>query len=139
MSNEIIFSVENNIATLIVNREKARNALNWAAQAQFAECVTAVAQDPAIRILIITGAGQVAFVAGGDLKELSRHPEAEAGASLNRVMRTALDHLTQMPIPVIAAVNGDAVGGGCEILTACDLRIVNENIHLKRPPTFNHV
>lgn len=128
MSDEILFTVENQIATLVVNRPEARNALNWAAQAQFAECVTAVAQTIsgaplAIRVLIITGAGRQAFVAGGDLKELSAHPEPAAGARLNGTMRDALQQLTELPIPVIAAINGDAFGGGCEILTACDLRI----------------
>ncbi|HRQ37683.1 MAG TPA: enoyl-CoA hydratase/isomerase family protein [Chloroflexota bacterium] len=123
MSEEIVLTVENQIATLMVNRPAARNALNWAAQAQFARWVTAVSQDRHIRVLIITGAGQQAFVAGGDLKELSGHPEPEAGKRLNGVMRDALQQLTELPIPVIAAINGDAFGGGCEILTACDLRI----------------
>jgi enoyl-CoA hydratase/carnithine racemase len=57
------------------------------------------------------------------LKELESSPEPEAGVRLNRIMGTALARLTQLPIPVIAAVNGDAFGGGCEILTACDLRL----------------
>ncbi|NJN55217.1 MAG: enoyl-CoA hydratase/isomerase family protein [Anaerolineae bacterium] len=67
--------------------------------------------------------GSKQFVAGGDLKELSEHPEAAAGARLNRTMSDALQQLPKLPIPVIAAINGDAFGGGCEILTACDLRI----------------
>lgn len=125
MSDEIIFTIENQVATLTVNRPAARNALNWAAQEKFAETVTAVAEDPMIRVLIITGAGRQAFVAGGDLKELSGHPEPEAGARLNRIMGGALQQLTALPMPVIAAVNGDAFGGGCEILTACDLRIAH--------------
>ncbi|MEZ4595188.1 MAG: enoyl-CoA hydratase/isomerase family protein [Chloroflexota bacterium] len=123
MSKEIIFSQEGGIAILRVNRPAARNALNWAAQEQFAAAVAAVAGDTAVRVLIITGTGSKAFVAGGDLKELSQHPEPAAGERLNRVMTSALTQLTRLPIPVIAAVNGDAFGGGCEILTACDLRI----------------
>ena len=123
MSKEIEFNIENHIATLRVNRPKARNALNWSAQRQFADCITAVSRDPAIRILVITGTGDKAFVAGGDLKELSRHPEPDAAVQLNRIMRDALVQMTELPLPVIAAINGDAFGGGCEILTACDLRI----------------
>ncbi|MAU01995.1 MAG: hypothetical protein CL608_33080 [Anaerolineaceae bacterium] len=123
MSKEIEYTQQDGIATLRVNRPAARNALNWTAQEQFAAVVTDVAGDTAVRVLIITGAGDKAFVSGGDLKELSGHPERAAGQRLNRVMRDALVQLTQLPIPVIAAVNGDAFGGGCEILTACDLRL----------------
>ncbi len=124
MSEEILFETDQQgIATLQINRPQARNALNWETQKQFAQIVTAVARDPAIRVLIITGTGDKAFVSGGDLKELSQHPDTAAGERLNRVMSVALHQLTQLPIPVIAAVNGDAFGGGCEILTACDLRL----------------
>ena len=123
MTSEIELTIDNGIATLRVNRPEARNALNWTAQEQFAAAVAEVEEDTAVRVLIITGASDKAFVSGGDLKELSQHPEQAAGERLNRVMRDALDRLTQLPIPVIAAVNGDAFGGGCEILTACDLRL----------------
>ncbi len=127
MSDEIQLTTRDQIATLTVNRPYALNALNWAAQEQFAEAVTAVSQTPNLRILIITGSGSRAFVAGGDLKELSQHPEQASGERLNRVMTGALTQLTQLPIPVIAAINGDAFGGGCEIITACDLRIAVEH------------
>ncbi|WP_420627461.1 enoyl-CoA hydratase/isomerase family protein [Candidatus Leptofilum sp.] len=127
MNKEIIFTQENGVATLRVNRPAARNALNWTAQEQFAAAVEKIGAEAeasaGVRALIITGTGDKAFVSGGDLKELSQHPEPEAGAQLNRVMGAALTQLTQLPIPVIAAVNGDAFGGGCEILTACDLRL----------------
>jgi enoyl-CoA hydratase/carnithine racemase len=125
--NSIQFTLHDNIGLLLVNRPQARNALNWAAQEEFAAAVTAVAQLPDCRVLIITGTGRQAFVAGGDLKELSQHPEAEAGERLNRIMGQALHQLTQLPIPTIAAVNGDAFGGGCEILTACDLRLARRD------------
>jgi enoyl-CoA hydratase len=110
-------------AILQVNRPEARNALNWSAQQRFADLVKRVALDPTIRVLIITGSGNQAFVSGGDLKELIHHPERIAGERLNRVMSSALNEITVLPIPVIAAINGDALGGGAEIVTACDLRI----------------
>lgn len=109
-------------ALLRVNRPEARNALTWAMQEAFAAAVAAARHDETIRALIITGTGQ-AFVSGGDLKELARHPEPAAGERLNRVMGAALAELAELPFPVIAAVNGDAIGGGCEIVTACDLRV----------------
>ena len=111
------------VAVLQVNRPKARNALNWAAQERFAHLVDATASNRNVRVLIITGRGDRAFVSGGDLKELHRHPEREAGQRLNRVMSEALTRLMALPVPVIAAVNGDAFGGGCEIVAACDLRL----------------
>ncbi len=124
MTDGIHFHVSaDGLALLQVNRPAARNALNWAAQEAFAQAVTAVAHTPQARVLIITGSGDKAFVAGGDLKELADHLEPEAGMRLNRVMGQALAQLTELPIPVMAAVNGDAFGGGCEILTACDLRL----------------
>lgn len=127
MNQEIILTQQEGIATLRVNRPEARNALNWTAQAAFAEAVAQVAADSAVRVLIISGTGDKAFVSGGDLKELSQHLEREAGERLNRVMREALGQLTRLPIPVIAAVNGDAFGGGCEISTACDLRVATRH------------
>lgn len=124
MTTEIDLHVETDgLAVLQVNRPEARNALNWRAQEAFAAAVTAVSHHPDVRALIITGSGDKAFVSGGDLKELADHPEPAAGVRLNRIMGTALAELAELPIPVLAAVNGDAFGGGCEILTACDLRL----------------
>ncbi len=128
MSELIQYKLDaNGVAVLRVNRPQARNALNWVMQAQFADVVTAVAQEPNARVLIITGTGTRAFVSGGDLKELYLHPEPEAAERLNRVMSNALAQLTELPIPVIGAINGDAFGGGCEIVTACDLRIASSS------------
>ena len=130
MQNGIDFQIdEPGIAVIRVNRPQARNALDWTTQTAFAEAVTAVSQNEMVRVLIITGTGDHAFVAGGDLKELSQHPETAAGARLNAVMSAALLQLTQLPVPVIAAVNGDAIGGGCEILTACDLCLAAPHVH----------
>lgn len=127
MSDEILFHVADQIATLTVNRPQALNALNWIAQEQFAETVTAVAADADIRVLIITGAGERAFVAGADLKQMHRHKDRAGGERLNRIMTGALTQLTELPIPVIAAVNGHAYGGGCEMLTACDIRVAADH------------
>lgn len=122
MSAEIQFNVQDTIATLCFNRPQARNALNWTAQEQFAAHVARVAQDDALRVLILTGQDGV-FVSGGDLKELSQGDFEANGQRLSRLMSGALAQMSRLPIPVIAAVNGHAVGGGCEILLACDLRL----------------
>lgn len=130
MNDPINFEVRRGVGILLINRPQARNALNWAAQEAFAATVRTVAADETLRVLLISGTGS-AFVAGGDLKELAENPDREAGARLNRVMSAALAQLAQLPIPVIAAVNGDAAGGGCEILTACDLRLAVAGARLK--------
>ena len=122
MANEILFDVTEQIGILRFNRPQARNALNWAAQEQFAAHIDQVAQRRDVRALILTGSDDV-FVAGGDLKELSRGDLAANGQRLSRLMSGALAHMARLPLPVIAAVNGHAVGGGCEILIACDLRL----------------
>ncbi len=82
------------------------------------------------RVLVIRGAGDRAFCAGGDLKELE-HLRSEAEAtSMARTMRTILDLLPALPIPVIAGINGDAFGGGAEILVACDVRVAAEHARI---------
>lgn len=125
MVNEIIFRIESGVGILIINRPNARNALNLAAQEQFASAIDAATKDETLRILIITGAGDKAFASGGDIKELMGKDTQKDALRLIQVMSDASKKLTKLPCPVIAAVNGDAIGGGCEILTACDIRLAS--------------
>ncbi|MFZ0544721.1 MAG: enoyl-CoA hydratase/isomerase family protein [Candidatus Promineifilaceae bacterium] len=129
--DEILYSVKAGVGVLTINRPKARNAFNWRAQEAFSAVVETAAADSSLRVLIVTAAGDKAFASGGDLKELSNHPSETSGTRLNRIMGTALTRLTQLPVPVIAAVNGDAVGGGCEIMTACDLRMALADVRFR--------
>lgn len=92
------------VGLLQVNRPDARNALNWDAQKRFANVITVVAQDCHLRVLIITGSGNQAFVSGGDLKELSDSSDGEAGIRLNQIMGQAPSQISQLAIPVIAAM-----------------------------------
>ncbi|MDX1687853.1 MAG: enoyl-CoA hydratase/isomerase family protein [Candidatus Promineifilaceae bacterium] len=130
MENGIAYHVEDGIGVLRIERPRARNALDWAAQEQFAATVDAAARDESLRALIITASGP-AFVSGGDLKELAQHADRASGERLNRVMGSALAQLIDLPLPVLAAVNGDAAGGGWEIITACDLRLMAAHAHLR--------
>lgn len=126
-NDAIVFHTDQQgIAVLRVNRLRARNALNWEAQDRFAVCIEALKYEKGVRTLIITGAGNDAFVSGGDLKEFLNSHDPDSGLRLNRVMSRALSALRQLPFPVIAAINGNAFGGGCEIITACDLRMAAE-------------
>ncbi len=112
------------LVTFTINRPQARNALDLATQNQFLEALHEVTQDSSTRVLIITGAGEQAFCAGGDLLELAQYTDESDGEILTSIMGDALNLLENAPFPSIAAINGDAFGGGCELALACDLRLI---------------
>ncbi|GAB4581244.1 MAG: short-chain-enoyl-CoA hydratase [Anaerolineales bacterium] len=114
---------EKGLGTLIINRPHVRNALNWATMEAFADLVETLANEPALRVLIITGAEKT-FVSGGDLSELQHYPLPEHGERLAQTMGDALQKFETLPCPTIAAINGPARGGGAEVAMACDLRVI---------------
>jgi len=119
---DLVLEVTRGVATLSINRPKSRNALALQTMAELDQALDHINSARA-RVLLIRGAGDKAFCAGGDLKELE-HMRSEAdAASMARRMRATLDRLPQLPIPVIAGLNGDAFGGGAELAVACDMRI----------------
>lgn len=118
------------IAIITFNRPEALNALDLAAMNRFAEIVQCLEDDSFLRVVILTGAGQDAFCSGGDLVELSQYPTEDDALSFITVMGDALLRLECLPVPVIAAVNGYALGGGSEIAVACDLRITDDQTRM---------
>lgn len=118
------------IAVLTFNRPQSHNALTLDAMRQFAAMIDALSRDDSLRVLILTGAGEAAFCSGGDLTDLSQHPTADDGAAMITLMGDALLVLERLPVPVIAAINGYALGGGSEIALACDLRVIDERVQL---------
>jgi enoyl-CoA hydratase len=116
------------IATLTFNRPDALNALNLATMTAFLSAVESLRADSELRVVILTGAGDKAFCSGGDLRELSQYPDEESARGFITTMGDALLTLERLPVPVIAAINGYALGGGSEIALACDLRIVDDNV-----------
>jgi enoyl-CoA hydratase len=131
MVDEILYRVEDSVAILTFNRPEKRNALSWNSQERFAAIVDHIDQNEYIRVVIISGAGNKAFASGGDLMELSSDMKPSDGERLNRIMSDALETLVRLKVPVIAAINGDAIGGGCEIATACDLRLAMSNARFR--------
>ena len=128
----IVFEKEDAIGILSVNRPKSLNALNPATLGEIADCLERVKKDAGIRCLVITGTGDRAFVAGADISAMvSMSPlEGKAFAALGLgVART----LEEMAIPVIAAVNGFALGGGIELALACDMIIASEKAKFGQP------
>ena len=130
----VLLEKKGQVAIATVNRPNALNALNSAVLDDLNEMLDTVAADGEIRVLVLTGAGEKAFVAGADIAEMSTLTKAEAeafGKKGNDVFR----RLETLPIPVIAAVNGYALGGGCELSMACDIRICSDTAVFGQPET----
>ena len=126
---EIDFNIHGNVALLTVDRPEVRNALNPGAMAEFAAAVERAHALPGLLALIVTGAGK-AFISGGDVAEL-RTVTTEADAEkMITLMGNALDRLAALPCLTIAAMEGPARGGGCEIALACDWRVAAEDADL---------
>jgi enoyl-CoA hydratase len=115
----ILFQVEEGIATITFNRPKALNALNGALLEEFAAALTEIEANEDIRVLVLTGAGEKSFVAGADISEIATFNTLQAKL-FARKGQLIINRLQDLSIPVIAAVNGFALGGGSEIALACD-------------------
>ncbi len=127
----INYEVDSAVAVLTINRPKALNALNSAVLDELNAALDAVDLNE-VRALIITGAGEKSFVAGADIGEMSTLTKAE-GEAFGKKGNDVFRKIETLPIPVIAAVNGFALGGGCEISLACDIRICSENAVFGQP------
>jgi len=128
----IVYEVKEGIATITFNRPKALNALNGALLAEMSQALDEIAADEDIRVLILTGAGDKAFVAGADISELATFDSLKA-KTFGRRGHDIINKLQQLPIAVIAAVNGFALGGGTEISIACDFIYASENAKFGQP------
>src|SRR5690606_23423 len=117
-------------AILTVNRPEVLNALDPPTWEEIGAAVRDVERDPDIRVLIVTGAGEKAFVAGSDIRSLR---ERSMWDVLRYSSQDVLTELENMPKPVIAAVNGYALGGGCELAMACDIRIAADTARFGQP------
>ncbi len=120
------------VAIVTVNRPEKLNALNDRTMAELDACFDAIAADAAVRGVILTGAGEKAFVAGADISELSTQSPVE-GRDRGRRGQKILDKIEQLGKPVIAAINGFALGGGCELAMACHVRLAAEGAQLGTP------
>lgn len=127
----INYEVEGAVAVLTINRPKALNALNSAVLDELNETIDAIDLNE-VRALIITGAGEKSFVAGADIGEMSSLTK-EQGEAFGKKGNDVFRKIETLPIPVIAAVNGFALGGGCEISLSCDIRICSENAVFGQP------
>ena len=125
----ILWEKKEGVGILTINRPEVRNALKAEIREDIAAVLPVAEQDPEVRVVIITGAGEKVFSAGGDIKQMAEN-------SMWDILERRLDIFAQIhhfPKPVIAAVNGLALGGGCELAMACDFRVGSENARLGQP------
>lgn len=128
----LLYELRDGIALVTVNRPDKLNALNHTVILELGELATRVVEDAEVRAVMLTGAGPKAFVAGADIGELAACNSVEA-QSLSQLGSGVFRRLERCPKPVLAAVNGFALGGGCELAMACHLRVASENAKFGQP------
>jgi enoyl-CoA hydratase len=128
----LLVETRDGVAFVTVNRPDKLNALNRRTLEELDAAFSALASDPAVRGAVVTGAGEKAFVAGADIAELAGL-DAEAGREVSERGQRVFDRVERLGKPVVAAVNGFALGGGCELALACHVRVASENASLGTP------
>lgn len=128
----VLYEKRDRIAYVTINRPDKLNALNAATIKELHDIFTSIAEDDEVGVVILTGAGEKAFVAGADINELAMQGPIE-GKRTSEYGQRVLGLIENLGKPVIAAINGYALGGGCELAMACTLRIASENARLGQP------
>jgi enoyl-CoA hydratase len=128
----ILIEKKDRIAYVTLNRPKVLNALNDALMGEFGQILDDVAGDESVQVLILTGSGEKAFAAGADISEINQK-DTLSGLAMAENGQRVLRRLETMGKPSIAAVNGFALGGGCEVSMACTIRIASENAKFGQP------
>ncbi|MGD8837341.1 MAG: enoyl-CoA hydratase-related protein [Desulfobacteraceae bacterium] len=130
----ILVTMEQGIATVCFNRPKALNALNSALFDELSRAIDVIALDSDIRVVVLTGAGDKAFIAGADIKELANLDALQAKA-FSKIGQSVINKIGELAMPVIGAVNGYALGGGLEMALVCDFIYASENASFGLPET----
>lgn len=132
MSGDLLLEQEGAIAWITFNNPRALNALTVATFEALAARLDQLEADRSVRVVVLTGAGEKAFIAGGDIGHLASL-DAEGARQFALLAQRVLERIEAFPKPVIAAINGFALGGGCELAMACDLRVAVETARLGQP------
>ncbi|OPX85922.1 MAG: putative enoyl-CoA hydratase echA8 [Pelotomaculum sp. PtaB.Bin013] len=130
--NNILVEFDNEIAVVSINRPKALNALDHQTIAELGEAMAELAANQSVKVIILTGAGEKAFVAGADIAYMLSLTPMQA-QEFSRHGQKVFSQIENMSKPVIAAVNGFALGGGCELSMACDIRVASEKAKFGQP------
>ncbi len=127
----LLLQIEDRVATIVVNRPEKRNALNAVVRREMVEALDALRDEAEVRVLVITGAGDKAFIAGADIAEFAERTPLEQREAMEG--RRLFEVLADFPKPTIAMINGYALGGGCEVALACDIRVAARSARLGQP------
>ena len=130
MDGNVLYVEDGGVGIVTVNRPEVHNALNMETIRELRELCLQLEAEDRLRAMILTGAGDKTFLSGGDLKEFQHLKTLEEARHMVSTMKGVTDRLAGFPWPVIAAVNGLAVGGGCETAVACDFRIASQSAKL---------
>lgn len=128
----LLMERHDNVAIVQIDRPKSLNALNSSTLEELGQAFDEIAIDPALRVVILTGSGEKAFVAGADIGQMRSLTPLEA-RRFSQLGQSLMNKIENLPQPVIAAVNGFALGGGTEIAMACDIRLAAENAKFGQP------
>jgi len=133
MYSTLLIQTENGICTITINRPDKLNALNKTVVAELSNVIDEVCNNPEIKSAIITGAGPKAFVAGADISEFLQLNANEGEELARRGQKNVFDKIENSPKPIVAAVNGFALGGGCELALSCHFIYASENAKFGQP------
>ncbi len=127
----LLLQIEERIATIVVNRPEKRNALNGVVRRELVDALDLVRHEREVRVVVVTGAGEKAFIAGADIGEFAERTPIEQREAMEG--RRVFEVIADYPKPTIAMINGYALGGGCELALACDLRVAARSARLGQP------
>jgi enoyl-CoA hydratase len=130
MYKNVRVSIEEGIATIVIDRPAVKNALNRETVDECHAALQSLADDPSAGVLVITGAGESAFVSGADITDIRARTRDDGLAAINSSLFAAIE---RFPRPTIAAINGYALGGGCELALACDIRVAADTAKFGQP------
>jgi enoyl-CoA hydratase len=133
MSQEILYDVKDGVGRITFNRPEARNAFTFRMYEQLAEICQQASAEPAVKVLVLTGADEKAFAAGTDISEFKKFSTAQDAMDYEARINTLLDAFERIPIPTIAAIAGACTGGGSTIAACCDIRIGTANARFGVP------